>query len=281
MGKSVVDIVREAIDKVPPLSIVIDKVLKLANDPATSAQSMAEMIQLDPILTSKVLKLVNSSYFNVGQLHSLKQAIMVLGFNTIKNVAFSTAILSKTAIKNNSIVSEEFWKHSFGVGATSKMIAELAGVDKQYPEDFFVAGLVHNIGAILIYNVFPDECARMFEIAAENKLTSPRIEHDILGLSHEEIGIAIGKKWSFEPNYLYAVGRHHHPVMEGPYSMFSMIVGAANYMVNTSGLSLFNDGFIAPLPETIWQKIGVDYSIILESMPKIASEIEKARISLL
>ena len=282
MIKNVADTVRDAIDKIPPLSIVIEKIIKLTSDPKTSAQSLADVIQLDPILTSRILQLVNSAYFSVGQeLRSLKQSIVVLGFNTIKNVALSTAILSRVKIeKDNSVLVEEFWKHSFGVGITSKMIAELSGVSKQYSEDFFVAGLIHNIGEILICNTFPDECERMLEIVAENKLTIPQIERNILGLSHQEIGIAIGKKWNFEQHYLYAVGRHHNPVMEGSHSKYSMIVGAANYMVNTAKISDFNDGIITPLPEIIWSKIGVDYSKVLESMPQIPPEIEKARISL-
>ena len=280
--KDIADTIQDAIDKMPPLPIVIDKVIRIANDPKSSAQDMVDVIQLDPVLTSRILQLINSAYFGLNfELHSLKQSIMALGFNTIKSVAFSTAILNKVSLKKTNVINpDEFWKHSFGVGVTSKMIAELSGVNKRYSEDFFVAGLIHDIGEILFYNAFPDECVKVGEMVVKKKLPLPEIEREVLGFSHEDIGLTIGKKWNFEPYFLYAVGKHHYPVMEGPHSKYSMIVSAANYMANVAGLSLFNEGFFATLPDNIWQEIGVDYSKVAESMPNVESEIEKARILL-
>jgi putative nucleotidyltransferase with HDIG domain len=281
MGDTV-EKVRNAIERIPPLSIVVGKVIQVANNPRASAQELVDVIQLDPILTSKILKMVNSAYFGGGgESWTLKQSIVILGVNTIKNVAFSSAILDKVSFKKDApLNAEEFWKHSLGVGIASKMIASLSDEHKDKAEDFFVAGLIHNIGKILLCNIFPDECRKITEMAAENKFSIPAIEKKILGLSHEEIGVAMGKKWKFEPNFLYAIGRHHEPVTEGIHSKYSMIVGAANYMVNLTGVSLLNHGFVNPLPENIWDLIGVEYSQVAESMFTVSSQIEKARLLL-
>src|SRR6056297_2293976 len=207
--------VKDSIEKMPPLSPVVHKIIRVANDVTSSAQNLTDVIQLDPVLTAKVILMVNSAYFGLPQeIKSLKHAVVMLGINTIKNVALSSAMMGQIDLKQEGeLEGEDFWKHSLGVGVAAKLIARKLGVDEKYTEEYFIAGLIHDIGKVLINNFFTDEMNDIVKLSEEKKGNITELEKQRLGLSHEEIGLALGKKWNFENNLLYAVGSHHDPVI--------------------------------------------------------------------
>jgi len=273
------DIVKKNIDGLPPLSPVIQKVMEITHNPKSSAQDLADVITSDPILSAKVLKMVNSAYFGGRQdFSNLKQTIVILGTNAIKNIALSSAVLS--ALRGSKIApisDEEFWRYSFGVGIASKSIASLAGVSKQQLEEFFVAGLIHDIGKILLVHAFPNDYKKILDMSKTSKFSITQIEKKILGVSHEEIGEGIGKKWGFDKGYLNAIGHHHIPVTEGEFSKYSMIVGVASYMVSTMNIASINYGYLEPLQDKVWSNLGITQDQVVELLSSITEEIEKAK----
>jgi putative nucleotidyltransferase with HDIG domain len=163
------------------------------------------------------------------------------------------------------------------VGIASKLIAKKIGIDSKLLEEYFAAGLMHDIGRIIINNFFPDEMKKILEINADRKYPILEIEKNILGLTHEEIGIAIGKKWQFENNFLYAVGKHHNPVTTGSSSIYSMIVSVAETSVRILDLGNFNEGNIEPVSVEVWRVLGLDQDTVLSEISSLDSEIQKAR----
>jgi putative nucleotidyltransferase with HDIG domain len=279
MEKNIIAKVKESIDKMPPLSPVVNKIIQVANNVSSTAQELTDVIQMDPVLMAKMLKMVNSAYFGLSHdIKSLKQAVVMLGINTIKNAALSSVVLGNISIKKNSAFDgEAFWTHSFGVGIASKLIAKKIGIDTKLLEEYFACGLMHDIGRILINNSFPEEMKKILEVNADRKYPILEIEKNILGLTHEEIGIAIGKKWQFETNFLYAVGRHHIPVCTGSSSIYSMIVSAAETSVRMLDLGNFNEGSIEPVSDEVWGVLGINQDIVLSEISSLESEIQKAR----
>jgi putative nucleotidyltransferase with HDIG domain len=279
MEKNIIAKVKASIDKMPPLSPVVNKIIQVANNVSSTAQELTEVIQMDPVLMAKMLKMVNSAYFGLSNdIKSLKQAVVMLGINTIKNAALSSIVLGNISInKNSSFDGESFWIHSFGVGIASKLIAKKIGVDEKLLEEYFAAGLMHDIGRIIINNFFPEETKKIAEVNADKKHSILDIEKNILGLTHEEIGIAIGKKWQFENNFLYSVGRHHHPVTKGSSSIYSMIVSVADSSVRTLDLGNFNEGRVEPVPDEVWRILGIDQETVFSEISSLETEIQKAR----
>lgn len=280
--KSVVEKVKESIDRMPSLSPVIHKVNEVANNIRSSAQDLTDVIQFDPVLTAKVIRMVNSAYFGLPQeVKSLKQAVVMLGINTIKNVALTSAFLGKSYLKGSTVLDgEDFWKHSLGVAVASKMIAKRLGVEEKFLEEYFIAGLIHDIGKILINNFFPEEMKKILEISLQKNLIITDIEKSVLGLSHEEIGIAIGKKWKFENNLLYAVGRHHQPVMTGQSAIFSMVTAVSDTFVKILKVGFSGNHRVHPIPEEVWNVLGLTEENVFEALADINKEIEKARLFL-
>lgn len=276
--KSVVDKVKDSIERMPTLSPVVHKISEVANNVRSSAQELTDVIQLDPVLTAKVIRMVNSAYFGLPQeVKSLKQAVVMLGLNTIKNVALSSAVLGKIYLKGStSLNGQDFWKHSLGVGVASKLIARKLGVDVKVVEEYFIAGLIHDIGKVLINNFFPEEMNEVLENAAKKEDPITDIERRVVGLTHEEIGIAIGKKWKFANNLLYAVGRHHLPVTSGESAVFSMVVSIADNFVKILKVGFSGNYKIDAVPEEVWAAVNLNEEQVFDALSSINDEIEKA-----
>jgi putative nucleotidyltransferase with HDIG domain len=280
--KQIVEKVKNSIDSMPSLSPVVHKISEIANDVRASAQDLTDIIQLDPVLTAKVIRMVNSAYFGLPQeVKSLKQAVVLLGINTIKNVAISSAFLGKSYLKGSDVLDgEDFWKHSLGVAVASKMVAKRLGIEDKFLEEYFIAGLIHDIGKILMNNFFPDEMKKILEISSRKNIQITEIEKSVLGLSHEEIGIAIGKKWKFETSLLYAVGRHHQPVLQGSAALFSMVVGVADTFVKILKVGFSGNYRITPIDTEVWKVLELEEEAVFVALSDINSEIDKARLFL-
>jgi putative nucleotidyltransferase with HDIG domain len=280
--KTVVEKVKSSIDRMPSLSPVIHKINEVANSVKSSAQDLTDVIQLDPVLTAKVIRMVNSAYFGLPQeVKSLKPAVVMLGLNTIKNVALSSAFLGNVYLKGKtSLDGEDFWKHSLGVAVACKMIAKRLNIATKLLEEYFIAGLIHDIGKVLINNFFPDEMNIIIEQSQQTNDLVTDIEKNVLGLSHEEVGIAIGKKWKFENNLLYAVGRHHQPILQGNSAIFSMVTAVADTFVKILKVGFSGNQKIQPIHEDVWKILNLDEQTVFTALSTINEEIEKARLFL-
>lgn len=280
--EKIINKVKASIEKMPTLSPVVHKIIEVANDRSSSAQDLTDVIQLDPVLTAKVIKMVNSAYFGLPQqIKSLKQAVVMLGINTVKNVALSSSFLGNVKLDKSAVLKgEDFWLHSLGVAVASKMIAKKLGVEKEGLEEFFIAGLIHDIGKVLINNFFKKEMAEIEELSAQKKYTITKIEKHILKLTHEEIGIAIGKKWKFENPLLFAAGKHHQPALQGSAAVFSMVVCIADTYVKMMEIGFSGNHKIDPVPEEVWNTLELDEEAMYDDLSSINEEIEKAKLFL-
>jgi len=206
--------------------------------------------------------------------------VVMLGINTIKNVALSSALMGKISLKKGILDPEEFWKHSIGVAVASKLIAQRLGTEKKLLEEFFIAGLIHDIGKVLMNNFFPDEMKQIIETSQSKGGLIIDIEKNVLGLTHEEIGIAIGKKWNFENNLLYAVGKHHIPVLKGDSAIYSMVVHIADTFAKALKVGFSGNYVIDTIDEEIWQTLGITEEIVFDALSPLSDEIQKAKLFL-
>ena len=139
------------INKMPSLPTSVTKVVEICNNPNTSPADLNKVISIDPVLMGNVMKLINSAYYGLSQqVTSLVRAIIMLGINTVKNLALSTAIMGNLSSKQNfqALNMEGFWRHSLCVGVTAKLIAKHIKVDTKTLESYFIAGLLHDIGKL-------------------------------------------------------------------------------------------------------------------------------------
>ncbi len=202
--------IRKFVKRMPSLSTTVSKVLEICSRPDTAPNDLNKVISLDPVLTGQVLKLINSAYYSlVNKVTSLTRAIIMLGLNTVKNLALSTAIIRSVGQTKKSKVLpiQKFWAHSIGVGVTAKIFAAELDVPLGEREEFFVAGLLHDLGKI----PFGDEYAQVLDVTRERGVPLVHVEKELLGIDHQVVGKLIAEKWKLNTAITQAICHHHNP----------------------------------------------------------------------
>jgi putative nucleotidyltransferase with HDIG domain len=200
------------IDKLPAFSSTVAKIMQLANNPKSSPADLIQAVSLDPLMTAKVLGLINSAYFSMREkVVSLKRAVIMLGFNTIKNIAIGSAVVSSIKLRNNYrwFTGDQFWEHCLGVGIGARTIAVKAGVSVMDQDEYFIAGLLHDIGKVVFVQYNPEEYAVIDDPNYNPEEFKTALEKKEFGVDHAELGGLIAKKWELPTTLLEPIQRHH------------------------------------------------------------------------
>ncbi len=272
------------ISRMPSLSTTVTKVLEVCNSPAASPNDLNRVISLDPVLTGHVLRLINSAYYSLpNQVVSLTRAIIMLGLNTIKNVVLSAAVMESLGGKDSfqAIRMDDFWTHCLCAGVTAKTLSAVKGVPPTEREEYFVAGLLHDLGKIPLNKRFPEEYAQVMQLASAEGNPLYQAEHAVLGIDHCTVGQMIGEKWKLSEVMIDALCSHHHP--RGARSEnreFITIIALANAYANSCGAGSGDDFSADGLVSGLLEEAGVDGAVLSDLRGTVLSEIEKARVFL-
>ena len=278
-------IIQNYILRMPSFSTTVAKVLEVCNSPKTSPNELNKVISLDPVLTGKVLTLINSAYYSLPKkVSSLTRAIIMLGINTVKNLALSTAIMGSVGGKGSfhALDTDDFWTHSICTGVTSKILAASIGVPAAQREEYFVAGLLHDLGKIPLNNRFPDEYTQALEMANAKQISLYQAEDLTLGINHCLTGKMIAEKWKLSEALGDAIYFHHSPgdVCEEN-KQVTTLVTISNIYANTLGMGssqgLYTDKEILT---NLFDSVGIDWTTLSDIRDNVIDEIEKAKIFL-
>lgn len=197
------------IQKMPSLSTTVGKVMEICSRTDASPNELNKVISLDPVLTGQVLKLINSAYYSlVAKITSLTRAITMLGMNTVKNMALSTAIIRTVAgaKKSKALPTSRFWAHTIGAGVSAKLLGAVKELPVMEREELFVAGLLHDLGKI----PFGDEYIEVLNIARKQQAPLIEVEREIMGIDHQEVGQMIAEKWKLNEVITTCITKHHN-----------------------------------------------------------------------
>ena len=273
------------IEKMPSLPTSVAKVLEVCNDPNASPADLNRIISIDPVLMGKVMKLINSAYYGLNQeITSLVRAIIMLGINTVKNLSLSTAVLGTLGktMKSQALNMDGFWQHSLCVGVVSKLIATQRKRDKKLLDEYFIAGLLHDVGKIPLNNRLSEEYVEVMALSDRESMPLYAAESQILTLHHGEVGGIVVGNWKLTQEIHDAVLHHHQPIAySGKHKDLLMTVALANYFANVSEIGYAGDRLPEKLDPAITDYLEMDLAFLEDEMEyRVASEIEKARIFL-
>lgn len=199
---------------IPTLPIVAMKVNELINDPNSSGADIANVMKKDQVLTAKVLRLVNSSYYAIpGGVADVQRALAFLGFNTVAQLVLSLSVFSVFGVSDNpDFPMLEFWKHALGTAVCGEALAKRLKIAK--PEEAFTCGLLHDVGKLVLTQIDP---ARMSTIVRETKKSERSFveverEWDLPG--HSFMGEVIATKWGLPQVIRLAIRYHHFDVSQ-------------------------------------------------------------------
>ncbi len=277
--------IKAYIVRMPSLSTTLVKVLETCNDPLASANDLKRVISLDPVLTGRVLRLINSAYYSLGQpISSLTRAIIMLGVNTVKNLALSFTVLDNLNRKSScqSFSADEFWRHSLGVGVIAKSLAAFKGLAAVEQEEYFVAGLLHDLGKLPLYIQFPEEYYRVCKNADRGQKALYQDEARSLGVDHGAVGRIIAKKWRLGSTLVESLSYHHNAADSSDQNCeFVSIVELANQLSLHFNIGNAGDHFIDHRRMSLLRhEIGVGSKMLADIQDTVPGEIERAKFFL-
>jgi putative nucleotidyltransferase with HDIG domain len=274
----------EYIKNMPSLPTSVAKVLEICNNPQTSPADLNHVISLDPVLVGRVLKLINSAYYSLGQqVTSLVRAIIMLGINTVKNLALSSSVVGNLT-KNKAAAGlnmEGFWRHSLCVGVSAKAIAKKRGLDPKQLEEYFAAGLLHDIGKIPLNAVLANDYMLTISASDRDRLSLVRVEDRNLGINHCTAGAMIVNAWKLEGAVGDAIVYHHsHLDYDGPFRDLLYTIILANRFALEAEIGFSGDRYPEKPGPSVWEALSIEQEIFDEIAPGVNAEIEKAEVFL-
>lgn len=265
----------EMVETIPAFPQSVSQVIAMTSNPNCPPKKLVQVIERDPILTMKVLKLVNSAFFGLSkEVISVQHSVVYVGLNTIKNVAISVAMAGVLPDTNDAgLDMQEFWKNSLAVGVIAKMLAEKNRVPPNESADFFVAGLLHNIGKVIFAHFFPEDYRKVLEVTEAKGLPLHKVEKELLGLDHCQLGSLLAKEWKLPENLRLCIRSHHTMVKDyGDNQLLVAIIAAHqlnHYIKGTRGV-------VRQLPKQVEDYLGAPLIDVADSLVNLENEIEKA-----
>ena len=229
------------INDIPTLPASVLRVMQMIEDPFCSSSDLAKVIQADPAMAAKVLKLANSSYYGFRQkIANIPQAVTLLGFATLKNTLLAAAVFDLFRVAGTGFDLSALWTHSVTTATAAKLLAKRV----KYPqsETAFTAALMHDVGKIILARFIPQGLAEIVGVIEKEHLAMYDAEKKILGLSHPALGAWVLGRWGLPAPVVEAVEFHHHPTRAQNGFDLAGIVYLANILAHRSGIGYSGDG---------------------------------------
>lgn len=231
-------ILREIRD-IPPLPDVVVKVMQQTRDPNVSARELTETISMDQGLTGNILRLCNSAYYGIPRVvSSLTQAIMYLGFHTVRSLVLTCSVsnLFNPDKKIYGYSRGGIWYHTVACAMTSELICKRIKPDLH--DTAFTAGLLHDVGQLILGVTIKDTSDTIMDLMINGGLNELDAERQVLGFSHEEVGGLLADNWNFPEELIQAIRYHHHPETVPTPSLLPAIVHLADTIVLELGYGI-------------------------------------------
>ncbi len=302
MASKLIKLLARKINELPSLPIVAQKILQIASHQSSTVNDLANIVMIDPSLTAKVLRVVNSSFYGLkSPVTTVTHAISLLGFNVIKNMVLGISIFEvlKVRAKDSALDHMALWKHSIACGMFSRAIVkmyvsqsrgqpgkprffqgDIHQMSMDIAEEAFIGALLHDIGKILLDQFFPDELRSIIQRASLNEEAIWDVEREIIGVPHTEVGAWLARTWRLPRIHRWCIRYHHltphkDSLMSKDCHMMAVIVEVSDFFVRLFDKGFSDNPWLQIFPEELWEFIGIkesDYEQILLSLKEEIKE---------
>ena len=266
------------ISDLPTLPTVFLNIMRLMRDPNTPMREIAKVVESDPAISIKILKLINSSFYGLTRtVDSVQQAIVLLGASTLKNVVISVSIFKAMGGQStNSCFSREaFWQHSIGCGLIARYLGNRIGCERD--EQGFIAGVIHDIGKVVLDKYFHDELADITRHVKERGISFYSAELEVIGTTHAEIGAHLAENWKLPENLVAVVGEHHQFDPGSDHAILTALIQLSDMLVRKYKVGSGGDDLVPEVDPLIWQTLNLDPSDLDAMGEELQIEIEKSK----
>ena len=267
----------------PRIPVTVQKAMELLSDYKTTANKLAEVLETDPSLSVQILRLSNSAMCGcTREVQSIRHAVVVLGMGKIKNLVLAASLTSSLSGSIPDKQLSRFWQHSFGCAFLCQTMSRLLlrrGQDLAY-----LAGLLHDIGRLLIHSRCLEKYPRVMSVAVEKKMPLRKVEEMAFGESHEVIGAMAMEKWKLSSELADIVRDHHRSIDDPEIHYLAPVVNLADAMCRSSKLPYVDGEFLDREEEVVkpwfslWRKYGEPKGLTVESVnEELQSQFQKIR----
>ncbi len=232
-----IDAILDKVTKLPPAPKILPKLLKLLSDPDAGSHEIVRLLMVEPALTAQLLRLCNSTVFAGGQkVDDLEEAVVRLGFREVYQLvsAVCCAGMVTPPQKGYGIDRGELWTHSLVAAIAAGVVGDTSDVD---PNVAFTAGLLHDLGKIVLSESLTDQYALILDEIENKKLSFLEAERDLLGVQHAEVGGRLLQRWEFSEQLVAGVWHHHDPLAAEGHKVLASVVYLGNAIAHFLGHS--------------------------------------------
>ncbi|TVR11805.1 MAG: HDOD domain-containing protein [Planctomycetota bacterium] len=266
------------VHNVPSLPEVVTEVVRLINDPRSSAEQVHKIMVKDQAMAAKILRMVNSVYYGLPDpVHNLEQAIVILGFKTIRSIAMSIAVINLFQQQDANFNMKSFWTHSAVMAQISRLLAAKARLPD--PEVAFITGLLKDIGMLIMVQHAPDETKRMIAVAREFRYDINRAARKVLTTDHAEVGAWLCKKWEL-PDHLVDAVRNQFSLDQAVDPKLTSVLQFGEYLCGLKKIRFAGQCGEPKIDQAVWGHLGIDKTSLVEVLSVINDEVDNAKMLL-
>ncbi len=272
------DVVR-TLDDLPSLPAVVMELLNSIDQDDVDISVLAKKVSYDQALTAKTLRLANSSLYGLQvKVTTIQQAITYLGFQTTRNLITAAAVTGCFAEGHcPGFDHKAFWRHSIATAACAKVLARQMRFNQDYA---FTAGLLHDIGRLVLVSCFPNQYSETLAYRDAHDCYLLDAERTVLGVDHVDAGLALAEHWNFSDTMRLAIGGHHDPEAPGA-GFLAAIIHVADAIVHALDLAQAPDDLVPPVSTVAWTALGLDEEIYLQLFRETELQYEEISMVLL
>ncbi|MGE5314488.1 MAG: HDOD domain-containing protein [Acidobacteriota bacterium] len=257
--------------EISSLPMMFVRITEAINNPRTSVHEISKIIGEDPGLTARLLRIVNSAFYNFPtKIDTISRAVTIVGTQQLRDLALATSVIRLfKGIPRELADMESFWRHSIACGAAART---LAGYRRESNiERFFVAGILHDLGRLVIFGKVPEQAREAIAMANEKNMPLYQAERTVLGFDHALVGRALLQLWKLPNNLVDVVSYHHAPSGSLSFPNETAIIHIADIFAHALGLGSSGERSVPSFSPEAWELMGVQTSII----PSVIKEVER------
>ncbi len=246
----------------PSLPEVYFQVDQVLNDPSFSLEELADVIERDPGVSARLLRIANSALYGFpSRIETIQRAVTMIGTSEIRDMVLATAVISTFRDMPVGMVSmRSFWEHSIACGVAARQIASYrleANVDR-----FYLVGLLHDIGRLLMHMALPEQMAELLFRHRQGEGHLIDLEQQSLGVTHAEVGAELLIGWDLPATLADVVRQHHNVVADPECSIETAVVHVADLLVNAMSMGSSGTRLVPELNEYAWDRVGINVNDI-------------------
>lgn len=246
------------------------------NDPRTSSRDVANVITEDTGLAARLLRIANSAFYGFpSRIDTISRAVTLVGTRQLRDLALATSVIKQfDGLPEGPVTMKSFWQHSVACGVAARILA----THRREPnvERFFIAGLMHDIGRLVMFSTIPELAMQAMDEAKRRQDLLYRAERNLLGFDHADVGGALLGQWKLPTHTVNAVACHHNPATDRGLHTDTAIVHIADLITNAMQIGSSGERYVPALDNDAWKRLGLSENILSVTLSELERQYQNA-----